>query len=221
MKFILFIGAFFVLSTSSLFSVENEVVTKTPVKHINDQYQIFPDLDLGNSLYKDQTLLFRNEKLALFDVHEVPDGFLYAGKDASGDLVIGYQGGPDTKFLSFKKGYYQLILERGISKLYRVSNGKIQDLLPRYITANGMVVSEDGRGAFFHISKGEIIEDEEGLERYQYTFKIHIVEPESEQVINIPLPITDYRSRLKMHWSSEHKLEYSLSDGMTGQVNYR
>ncbi|MCP4298579.1 MAG: hypothetical protein GY786_23575 [Proteobacteria bacterium] len=225
-KFLLLGGLILIATTFVLQGAEDVVELEVPIIQIGEVYQIFPERDFGNSIYKEQRHLFSSRNLALFDVREVPDGYIYAGRNQSGEDVLGYQGGANTKFLAHKSGYYQLILKEGIdkrnvSKIFRLNKGKIQDLLPRRKTANGLVVHEDGRGAFFHISKGETIEREDGEARYQYTFKIHIVEPGSEQVIDIPTPITDFRSRLKMSWLSDNMLQYSLSDGTSGQVDYQ
>ncbi len=225
-KFLLSGCLIVVVTTFALLGAEDVVVLEVPIIQIGDAYQIFPESDFGNSIYREQRHLFSSRNLALFDVREVPDGYIYAGRNHSGEDVLGYQGGANTKFLALKSGYYQLILKEGIdkrniSKIFRLNDGKIQDLLPRRKTANGLVVNEDGRGAFFHISKGEIIEREDGEARYQYTFRVHIVEPGSAQVIDIPTPISDFRSRLKMSWLSDNVLQYSLSDGTSGQVDYQ
>ena len=195
--------------------------SKIPIVSIGGNYQIFPEKSLGNGVYRKGDFLISDPELAIFDIYNCPGGYIYAGKDSAGKTVLRYNGEKNAKFSRLHSRYYQLILKSGISKLYRVYRGKIQDLLPKSITANGMAVNRNGRGAFFHISKGETIIDDNGVNRYQYTFKIHIVEPGSNRVINVQTPISDFIPELRISWASSSVLEYTLSNGNKRRVKYK
>ncbi|PCI25248.1 MAG: hypothetical protein COB67_10920 [SAR324 cluster bacterium] len=194
------------------------------IVEFKDDYQIFPAGQQGNSIYRERTHLVSRKNLILFDIHEAPVGYIYAGTTATKQQVLGYTGSAAAKFKNMGMGYYQLRTKSkksSVSKLYRLVNDKIQDLLPNSRTANGLTVNKNGKAVFFHIAKGERVQQEDGPDRYRYTFKIHVVEPDSGQIITLPSIIQDFRSSLKIKWLSDNMLGYVLSDGQTAQISYR
>jgi hypothetical protein len=184
------------------------------IKEIKPGFQVFPDGKLGNTLYADKKKLISREDLVLKDVLAAPEGYVYFGVNEVEEGVLGYVGPEKAEFKELEGKYYSLLTSDGKRLLYQVtSKNEIQNLLPRSNTASGLVHNKENKAAFFHITKGETIETEEGKERYQYTFKIHIVRDRNERVTHLSETVSDFRSRLRMRWLNKNTLQYILSNG--------
>ena len=195
---------------------------KDGVLTIKDRYQIFPVNRLGNTIYVDNKKLASQAGLAMIDLIEASGGFVYHAKDETEQSQLGFTGGEDAKFKALDGGFYLLSTKEFGNKIYRLnSDNLIQNLLPRYKTAGGLVYNNADKAAFFHISKGENIETEDGRLRYLYTFKIHVAKIEEPTVINLPLSISDYTPNLRMTWIDEETLQYSLSDGSIDRITIK
>jgi len=215
-----------ILSTISLSASAQSETQKENIRDgilsIGENYRIFPVNKLGNTIYVDNRKLVSEVDLVMVDIIEAPGGYIYHAKDEVEQSVLGFSGEEDARFKALDGGYYQLVTEEGGSKIYRLnSNHMIQNLLPRYKTAGGLVYNNSDKAAFYHIAKGENIETDEGKIRYLYTFRIHIAKIEEPAVIHLPLSISDYSSRLRMTWIDEETLQYSLSDGSIDRIKIR
>ncbi len=183
------------------------------IKEIKPGFQVFPDGKMGNTLYADKKKLVTREDLILRDVVEAPEGYVYYGVNELDEGVLGYTGSETTEFSEIEGGFFTLVTAEGKRRLYRINpNNKIQDLLPRSNTASGLVYNNADKAAFFHITKGETIETDDGRQRYQYTFKIHIVKDGVDKVTHLPETVSDFRSRLRMKWINRDTLQYTLSN---------
>lgn len=204
--------------------VDNSFKFKDGIIRLDEQFIIFPAGKMGNSLYRDREHLVSDPDLELFDIKKSLDGYVYVGRTTADTYKLGYIGNSeesDGRLRTYSGGYYQLRVD-SYRKLYRINNQqKIQDLLPRSRTANGLVVSPAGTGAFYHISKGESVEDEDGKVRHRVTFKIHIIKPETLERIDLAGGVEDYSYRLKLQWVDENTLQYKLSDGQIHQIDIR
>jgi hypothetical protein len=184
------------------------------IKEIRPGFQVFPEGKLGNTLYYQKKKLVSREDLVLQDVEEAPDGYVYYGTNQTDEGVLGYVGSETVVFTKLNGGYYQLVTQTAKKRLYRVSRAKeIQNLLPRSNTASGLVYNNINKAAFFHITKGENVETEDGKERYQCTFKLHIVKDGDNRIITLPDAIIDFQSTLKLNWIDQNTLQYTLSNG--------
>ena len=183
------------------------------IKEIKPGFQVFPDGKMGNTLYANKKKLVTREDLILRDVVEAPEGYVYYGVNELDEGVLGYAGSETTEFTTLEGGFYALVTAEGKRRLYRLnSKNEIQDLLPRSNTASGLVYNNVNKAAFFHITKGETIEADDGRQRYQYTFKIHIVKEGIDTVTHLPETVSDFRSRLRMKWINRNTLQYTLSN---------
>lgn len=192
------------------------------VLKISEEFQIFPAGKFGNTIYRNNKRLVSKKDLILQDIVEAPEGNVYYGKDEAGQAVFEYIGNKQTKFIHLEGGFYQLISSQGINKIFRLApNHKIQDLLPRYKTASGLVFNQVDKAAFSHIAKGEEIETDEGKLLYQYTFKIHIAKINTAKIIHLPEAINDFDPRLKLKWLDNDTLQYTLSSGETVSMKIR
>jgi hypothetical protein len=201
---------------------EREENIKGGVLTIKDRYQIFPVNRLGNTIYVDNKKLASQAGLAMIDLIETSGGFVYHAKDETEQSILGFAGEENAKFKALDGGFYLLSTKEFGNKIYRLnSDNMIQNLLPRYKTAGGLVYNNADKAAFFHISKGENIETEDGKLRYLYTFKIHVAKIEEPTVINLPLSISDYAPNLRMTWIDEETLQYSLSDGSIDRITIK
>jgi hypothetical protein len=144
---------------------------------------------------------------------EAPEGYIYFGVNELDEGVLGYVGPDTTEFTEIEGKYYALVTSEGKRRLYRISSkNEIQDLLPRSNTASGLVYNKVNKAAFFHITRGETVETEDGRQRYLYTFKIHIVKDGIDKITHLPETVSDFRSRLRMKWINGNTLQYSLSN---------
>lgn len=210
--------SFFLISLCLVSSLLAQTTEKSEniingVVEIKPGFQIFPVGKLGNTLYMQGKKLVSQENIVLYDVVEGPEGYVYCGIDENETAILGFVGPDTVEFTQLEGGYYQLVTADRKRKLYRVINkNEIQNLLPRSNTANGLVYNNIDKAAFFHISKGETIEMDDGTERYQYTFKIHIVKDDDPRIVNLPDTITDFRSRLKLDWVDQNTIQSTLSN---------
>ena len=218
MSFLLF--AFSVCAqTESQVQEEN---IRDGVLTIKNRYQIFPVNRLGNTIYVNNKKLESKSGLVMVDVVKAPGGFIYHAKDEAEQSILGFTGDENAKFKSLDGGFYLLSTKESGNKIYRLNSVNIiQNLLPRYKTAGGLVYNNSDKAAFFHIAKGENIETEDGKLRYLYTFRIHIAKIDEPEVINLTLSISDYSPNLRMTWIDEETLQYSLSDGSIDRITIR
>ncbi|MBT7892083.1 MAG: hypothetical protein HN580_23910 [Deltaproteobacteria bacterium] len=209
-----------VLSTFLLSTVVTQAVTASEsqangIVKLNDRFQIFPDSKLGNTIYLNNKKLVSRGDLTLIDIVAAPEGYVYHGLDENGNSVLGYTGDQDAKFIQLPGGLYQLILSSIRKKKIYWINGKrqIEDLLPRRNTGTGLVYNNVDKAAFYHIAKGETIETEDGKERYQYTFRLHVVNTQTYKVMHLPISIKDFSLKLRLEWMDEDTIKYTLSNG--------
>ncbi len=218
-RFLIFcIGLLFSL-TALAQSEEKSQNSINGIKEIGTGFQVFPEGKLGNALYKEGKKVVSREDLILQAIAEAPDGFVYCGTNESEELVLGYTGSNTTVFNALDGGYYELIAKSGKRKLYRLTaEHEIQNLLPRSNTAGGLVYNQEDKAAFYHITKGETVEAENGKLRYQYTFRIHIVRDNDPRVIHLPETISDFKSKLTLNWIDRNTLQFTLSDNQKETV---
>jgi len=190
---------------------------------IDDHFQIFPENQPGNTIYLNKKRLVSRDDLTLVDIVEGPDGYIYHGLDETGHSVLGYTGNRDAKFIQLKGGFYQLITDsNNKKKIYWINgNRKIEDLLPKRNTGTGLVFNDVDKAAFYHIAKGETIETDEGKERYQYTFRLHVVDTKTRQLRHLPIIVKDFSLKLRLEWMDENTLKYTLSNGQIETVAIR
>ncbi len=200
---------------------EGSVTPADGILKLNNQFSIFPDNKLGNSVYLNKKRLVSRDDLTMVDIVQAPDGYIYHGLDENGSSVLGFSGNEDAKFIQLPGGFYYLVTDKNSKKkIYWISgNRKIEDLLPRRNTGSGLVFNGSDKAVFYHIAKGETIETEEGKERYQYTFKIHIANTETRSVRHLPLSVTDFSLRLRLEWTDENTIKYTLSNGQAETVS--
>lgn len=213
--FVLFVFSTFLLNyvvIPSVIAIESQ---NSSIVKLNDRFQIFPDNKLGNTIYLNKKKLVTRDDLALIDIVEAPKGYIYHGLDESGNSVLGYTGDPDAKFIQQPAGLYHLILaNNGKKKIYWINDKhRIEDLLPRRNTATGLTYNNVDKTVFYHIAKGETIETEEGRERYQYTFRLHVVNTQTYKVMHLPVTIKDFSLKLRLEWMDEDTIKYTLSNG--------
>jgi hypothetical protein len=188
---------------------------------VDDTFTIFPKNRPGNSIYLKNKRLISVENLTLENIIALPEGYIYQGTDMQENQRLGFVGDPDTQFISLENGFYQLIVRNGAKrKLYWISQEKeIIDLLPRYNTATGLAFNQVDKAVFFHISKGETVETDDGRQRYQYTFRLHLFDTETGDVEQLPKVITDFRFPLRLSWLDENTIQYALSNGMRETIS--
>lgn len=193
------------------------------IVRLNDHFMIFPDNKPGNSIYVDKRKLLSRDDLTMVDFIEAPEGYIYHGLDKNGNSVLGFTGDPDVKFIQFKGGFYQLITPKSAKKKLYWLNGdrKIEDMLPRRNTGTGLVFNGVDKAAFYHIAKGETVVTEDGRERYQYTFRIHIADLKTHQVRHLPVSVNDFRAKLKLEWMDENTIKYTLDNGQVETIAIR
>ena len=213
---------------SSLYATEREpenenVPSANGIVRLNEHFTIFPDNKLGNSIYVDKKKLISRDDLTLVDIIEAPEGFIYHGLDESGNSLLGYKGHPDVKFISMQGGFYQLLTDKNTKKKIYWINGdrKIEDLLPKRNTGTGLVFNGLDKAVFYHIAKGETVETEEGRERYQYTFRLHVADTKSYRIRHLPISVKDYYMKLRLEWMDESTIKYTLGNGQVETVAIR
>ncbi len=216
------------LLDTTLYAVETQSETQdTPsadgVIRINEHFMIFPDSKLGNSVYFDKRKLVSRDDLTMVDIVEAPEGFIYHGLDENGNSILGFTGNPQVNFIRLQGGFYQLITgKNGKKKIYWINSElKIEDLLPRRNTGTGLVFNGVDKAVFYHITKGEIVQTEEGKERYQYTFRLHVADTQSRRVRHLPVSVKDYFIRLRLEWMDESTIKYTLGNGQVETVAIR
>jgi len=184
------------------------------VQRISNKIQIFPENKASNTAYKNKKKVVSVPSLTLIGISEASDGYIYMGKNESDQKVLGFSGNPEVEFIPLNGGFYQLIIRKKLTEIYWINqNGEIENLLPRSKTANGLVFNNVDKSAFYNISKGETVETEEGRERFQYTFKIHIANTKTFEIKHLKKTVSDFRSRLRLQWVDENTLQYKLSNG--------
>jgi len=212
---LLFVLSTLLLSTGLITTVAASGSQADSIVKLNARFQIFPGNKLGNTIYLNNKKLVKRDDLAMIDVVEAPEGYIYHGLDEGGNSVLGYTGDQDAKFIPLPAGLYHLLLgNNGKKKIYWI-NGKrqIEDLLPRRNTGTGVVYNNVDKAVFYHIAKGETIETEDGRERYQYTFRLHVINTQTYKVMHLPKTIKDFSLRLRLEWMDEDTIKYTLSDG--------
>ena len=203
-------------------TTEKSENTPIGIKEIKPGFQVFPYGKMGNTLYADKKKIVSRADLILHDIMEAPLGYVYYGTNETQEDVLGYVGSDTAEFNRLEGGFYHLNMADGKKKLYRVTQDKrIQNLLPRSNTATGLVYNDVDKAAFYHITKGETVEVADGSERYQYTFRIHIVKDKDERVIDLPDTVSDFRYRLRLNWVNPSTLEYTLSNGQKETIVIR
>lgn len=191
------------------------------IKELGSGFQVFPVNKPGNTLYKDKKKIISRENLILKDIVESPDGYVYYGVSEQGEDQLGYVGAPGSRFEKIDGEFYSLVAENGKKKLYWINGDEqIQNLLPTSNTATGLVYNKEEKAAFYHITKGETIETEEGV-RFQYTFRIHVLKMDTGRVVDLPETVSDFRSRLVLNWADRNTLEYTLSTGRKESIVIR
>ena len=214
-KFLYLLLTLFIVSATPVLAQSTEKSDNITggVQEIAPEYQVFPKGRLGNTIYKNRKKLISRVDLNLKGILEAPEGHVYYGINESDEAVLGFIGGESIQFTELEGKFYELINQSGQHRLYRVSpDKKIQDLLPRSNTASGLVFNDENKAAFFHITKGELVEMEDGKQRYQYTFRIHIVKNDEVKVVHLPDAVADFRAKLKMSWVDKDTLQYILSN---------
>jgi hypothetical protein len=211
---ILFISIVLLLSLTSLAQTDEKSQNSIEgIKQIGPGFQVFPDGKLGNTLYKDGKKIISRPDLVLHSVIDTLDGYIYYGINEADEPVLGYAGSEKTVFTALEGGYYELVAESGKRKIYRLTGeGAIQNLLPKSNTASGLVYNQTDMAAFFHITKGETIEVEEGQLKYQYTFRIHVVKDKDLKVIHLPETVSDFKPKLRLNWIDQNTLQFTLSN---------
>ncbi len=185
------------------------------IKHIRKKFFVFPENKIGNTLYrKNKEKIVSKSNLTLLDIIEAPGGYVFYGTNESVQPELGFTGESSVEFISLDNGFYQLTAQNGtVKKLYRITNNReIQCLLPKSKTASGLVYNGVDKAAFYHITKGETIETEEGKQRYLYTFKIHIVKNGVVRVDHSPDTINDFKAPLVLKWKDKNTIQYKLSN---------
>ncbi len=204
-----------VFSCSALAETEEKGENKTDgIRHIRNEFFVFPENKIGNTLYRNKERIVSKDNLILIDIIEAPGGYIFYGTNESVQPELGFIGDPTVKFETLEGGFYQLTTaKRKIRKIYRLTNNReIQSLLPKSNTASGLIYNKVDKAAFFHIAKGETVETEEGKLRYLYTFKIHIVKNGIKKIIHLPELIGDYNSKLILEWKNKDTIQYKLSN---------
>ena len=209
-----------IIAFSLLFSVtalaqtdEKSQNSSNGIKEIGAGFQVFPEGKLGNTLYKEGKKIISRKDLILRAVTDAPEGFVYYGTNEAGENILGYVGSNTTVFSALEGGYYELSAESGKRKLYRLMAGnKIQNLLPTSNTATGLVYNQVDKAAFYHITKGETVEAEDGKLRYQYTFRLHVVRNNEPGIIHLPETVSDFKPKLKLNWIDQNTLQLTLSN---------
>lgn len=191
------------------------------ILRLNNQFSIFPDNKLGNSVYLNKKRLVSRDDLTMVDIVQAPEGYIYHGLDENGSSILGFAGNENAKFIQLPGGFYHLVTDENNKKKIYWINGKrkIEDLLPRRNSGSGLVFNGSDKAVFYHIAKGESVETEEGKERYQYTFRIHIANTETRSVRHLPVSIKDFSLRLRLEWADENTIKYTLSNGQVETVS--
>lgn len=211
------------LSAAETNPAEESTSPADGIIRLQEHFKIFPDNKPGNSIYYDNKKLLSRDDLIMIDIVEAPEGFIYHGLDESGSSILGYTGNPEVKFIPLQGGFYQLITGRNAKKKLYWINGdqKIEDLLPKRNTGTGLIFNGVDKAVFYHIAKGETIELEDGKERYQYTFRIHIANTQTRKVRHLPITVKDFYLKLRLEWMDENTIRYTLGNGQIETVAIR
>ncbi len=211
---LLVVSLIILLSVSSLAQTDEKSQNSVGgIKEIGSGFQVFPDGKPGNTLYQNGKKIVSHQDLTLHFATEAPDGFVYFGTDEADEPVLGFAGNDDATFNALDGGYYELIANDGKRKLYRLSgDSSIQNLLPKSNTASGLVYNQIDKAAFYHITKGETIEAEDGKLKYQYTFRIHVVKDGDSKVVHLPETVSDFKPKLRLNWIDQNTLQFTLSN---------
>ncbi len=181
---------------------------------IRDDFQIFPIGKVGNTIYYKNTKIISKPKLVMHDAIKIFGGVVYYGSYEAGESVMGFEGNPKVSFTTLNGGFYALRTPEKRKKLLRVDpKNKIQVLLPRSNTASGLAYNGADKAAFFHIYNGETVEMKDGRLNYRYTFKIHIVRSDVDELDTLRQMVNDFSPRLKLKWVKKDQLQYQLSNG--------
>lgn len=193
---------------------ENTGTLENGVLTIRDEFQIFPVGKKGNTIYFNNTKIVSKPDLVLHDAISLFDGYVYYGTNEENESILGFEGNPEISFAAIDGGYYGMITPEGQKKILRISPQKtVQVLLPSFNTTSGLVFNGFKKAAFYHIYKGETVETEDGSLKYQYTFKIHIVRSNEDEIDTLHKMVTDFSPSLKLKWMNKDRLQYRLSDG--------
>lgn len=185
------------------------------VKHL-DPYQIYPKGRLGNALYKNRHLLFSFPDRKILDAQQISeqDILVYLYEDPLQNSLLGVHDETGANSIEIKhvdNEFYELwIPNLGVRKIYRIKNNTIIGIYNKVRTATGVAPGKDF-AAFYHIYAAGPKEVDGVTDRY-YTFRIHILHRESDQIETLPLLVDDKLPSLRLVWSDDQTLSYRLAD---------
>ena len=203
-------------SATGLFAIETpkteEPVHKAPIQDLGESYSIFPENQVGNSLYLKRKKIFTRQDLNLRAILVTKEGLVHLGLDEQSQPAMGWYGKATGVVTTLKGGFFQLKVGKK-KKLLRVGpKGNIHDLLPKSNTPGGLIFNGKDKAAFSHIAAGEAIE-EGGKTKYLYTFRVHIVSEGKEKVRTLPKKYTSYNYNLDYSWVKPNVLEIKYGEG--------
>lgn len=182
---------------------------------ISENLWVFPINQLGNSLYYNKDRVITRADLTIIDALEAYEGFVYLGMDINESPQLGYAGENGATFTAEPGEFYYLVTKDKTKKRYFwvTDENKLESLL-KYNTVAGLAFNEEDKAAFYHIAKGETIVAEDGTDKYQFTFRIHIADRTNYTVYGVA-SVTSFYYYLKLEWINSDELKYTLRSGET------
>ncbi len=187
---------------------------------LDEDYGIFPENRIGNSLYLKKKKIFTRQDLAIRDILNINDGLLYLGYDNQEEPQMGWFGPTGAEIKKLEGGFFSFKYG-GKKKLLRINaKGKIQDLLPRSSTPGNLLFNGKDKAVFTHITAGETIEVE-GKAKYIYTYKLHIVRNSAPKVQHLRGEYHSYDPKLNYLWIGPDELEVRFGEGEVRKLSIR
>ncbi|MDT8446481.1 MAG: hypothetical protein RRB13_06240 [bacterium] len=228
MRLVLVLSALFLLASNPLWAQdatpEPQEEPASPILALEEGYQVFPAERLANSLYRNGERIFSRQGLAVRGMLVIKQGLLVYATDEDNqkklELIPGEE--MDVSLEALEDGFYRLKVKGGLSRLFRIlEDGEIQDLLPRSNTAGNFVFNGKDKGAFTHIVGGKQVETSDGRTRYQYSFKLHVVEQGKNEVTHLAPTVVNYSADLNLRWIRENQLQYTDGNGQVERITVR
>ncbi len=181
---------------------------------LHDDFTIFPVNKFGNTIYKHNTKILSFPDLILKGVKAIKNNYIYYGITRENKPVLRLQADSGFAFKSLGHNFYQLSNTREYTlMLFRISpSNKIQNLLPKSKSAQGLIYNHKGTAVFFNILVANIVTKND-RKQYVYRLQLHLVRDAQEKVVTIPNAIETMK--LKIKWNTDHSIAYQdINDKM-------
>jgi hypothetical protein len=190
-------------------------------------YQIFPENRSGNGVYLDGALLLSLPGQTIVGVGNIaPNGrFLYVARGGDGKRTTGVNllpGDTQPRISEPAKGYQYVVAGfdgQGYKKFFRVTDAGVTDLLPASRTADGLTYGQPGI-LFFHVGTTAVgPSDQPAAPLGSYGIRLHWLNLATGAVHHLGRPIFNGQPTLKLAWTDDNRIQYTLTDGSTATLN--